>query len=115
MRLSRCLGLIAALVGMGVLQVSQRNAIVLKGYAVSEGVQGVHAKETDASWLTMEVTRLLSPTHLAHVEQERRLELVARPTLSPGASPAGPALMTADAERAGAQPLRLATRDEVAD
>lgn len=82
MLLSRWLSLIALLVGIGFLQVGQRNAIILKAYAVGAGMRQVHAKETDVSWLDVEVAHLASPGRLAQVAQERRLKLVARPTLS---------------------------------
>jgi len=82
MPLSRWLALIALLVGTGFLQVGQRNAIVLNAYAVGAGMRQVHAKETDVSWLDVEVASLASPARLAQVVRERRLKLVARPTLS---------------------------------
>ncbi len=102
MRLSHWIALIAVMVGIGFLRVSQRNALILKGYAVGERLQRVHAKETDVTWLTVQVDGLASPTHLAQVAEERRLKLVARSTL--------PAF-SARAER----PIRLASHDEMSD
>lgn len=114
MRLSRWLALIALFVGTGILQVSQRNAIVLKAYAVGEGMDQVHAKEAAVSWLDVEVTGLASPARLAQVARERRLKLVARPTLASGPSRA-PARVSEGEEHPPRQPVRLAAGDEVAD
>lgn len=102
MRLSHWIALLALTVGIGLLRVSQRNALMLQGYAVGERLQRVHAKETDVTWLTARVDGLASPTHLAQVAEERRLKLVARSTL---------AAFSARAER----PIRLAAGDELSD
>lgn len=115
MRLSRWLALIAMLVGIGFLQVSQRNAIVLKAYAVGEGMHQVHAKETDVAWLNAEVAGLVSPAHLAQVARERRLKLVARTTLSTRPSASSSSRVTAGEGQAERQPFRLAAGDEAAD
>jgi len=101
MRLSRWLALIAVMVGLGLLRVSQRNAVVLKGYAVGERLHRVHAKETDVTWLSAAVGGLVSPTHLAQVAEDRRLKLVARSTW-PIPSRAEPT-------------IRLAAGDEMSD
>lgn len=101
MRLSRWLALIAVMVGLGLLRVSQRNAVVLKGYAVGERLHRVHAKETDVTWLAAAVDGLASPTHLAQVAEDRRLKLVARSTW-PVPSRAEP-------------PIQLASGDEMSD
>jgi hypothetical protein len=89
MSLSRWLTLIAVLVGLGVLQVAQRNALFLKGYALGDRSDRVHAQETEVSWLNTRVLGLASPTRLSHVAQERNLKLVAWSTLSPAGSMAG--------------------------
>lgn len=83
MRLSRWMTLIGAVVALGCLKVSQRNAIFLRGYAVGERLGRVHTQETDVSWLNAQVIGLASPGRLARVAQERRLKLVAWSTLSP--------------------------------
>ena len=86
MRLSHWAALIGVVVGLGCLQVAQRNAVVLKGYAVGERMARVHHDETDALWLNAQVVELASPTHLSQVARERRLKFVAWSTLSPAPS-----------------------------
>ena len=83
MRLTHWMALIGLVVGLGCLQVTQRNALVFKGYAVGERMGRVHRQEADVSWLNMRVVGLTSPTHLSQVAKERRLNLVARMTLPP--------------------------------
>lgn len=77
MRLSRWLVLIAALVGLGCLQVAQRNAIFLGGYAAGDRLSKLHAKEIEVGWLNANVTEHRSPVALDQAAQERRLNLVA--------------------------------------
>ena len=88
MRLTHWMMLIGFVVGLGCLQVTQRNAIVLTGYSVGERLTRVHRQEADVSWLNMQVVGLTSPTHLAQIAKERRLNLVARVTL-PAELPGG--------------------------
>ena len=88
MCLSYWLGLVALVTGIGCLQVSQRTAIVLSGYAVGERMQRVHAQETDVSWLNANVVGLASPARLAQAAQERHLKLVAWSTVPRSAPPA---------------------------
>ena len=83
MRLSRWVALLAVLVGLGCLQVSQRNAIVLKGYALGERMQRIQTRTTDVAWLNANVIGLTSPTTLAELAQERKLKLVAWSLLAP--------------------------------
>lgn len=83
MRLGRWLMLVAVMVGMGLLQVAQRNAVFVKGYAVGERMHRVHTQATEVAWLHAEVEALQSPTHLAQVVQERHLKLVAWSPLAP--------------------------------
>ena len=82
MPLSRWMSLIAVLVGIGCLEVAQRNAIVLSGYAVGSQAERLHAQQTEVAWLSSKVTGLSSPSHLAQVARERQLKLVAWSTLS---------------------------------
>ena len=84
MRLSRWMMLIAFLVGFGCLQVAQRTAMVLKGYAVGERMRRVHAQENEVAWLNVRVTGLGSPSRLAQAQEDRQLRLVAWSRLSPG-------------------------------
>jgi hypothetical protein len=84
MRLAQWMGLIGVVTGLGCLQVAQRNALFLKGYAVGEYRQRVHAKETNVSWLNARVVEMASPVRLADVAQERRLKLVARAMMTVG-------------------------------
>ena len=83
MRLSRWLMLIASVVGLGCLQVTQHNAVFLKGYAVGERLEQLHVQERDVSWLRARMVGLRAPQHLARIAQERQLKLVAWSTLSP--------------------------------
>ena len=89
MRVSRWFMLIAMVVGLGCLQVAQRNAILLKGYVIGTRMDSLHAEETDLSWLNAQVVGLSSPAHLARVAQERRLTFVAWSRLAHESSLAG--------------------------
>lgn len=84
MRLSRWMILIAIFVSLGCLQVAQRTTMVLKGYAVGERMQRVHAQENAVAWLDAQVTGLGSPVRLAQAQEDRQLKLVAWSRLSPG-------------------------------
>ncbi len=88
MRLSQWVTLIAILVGLGCLQVSSRNAIFLKGYALGERIDQMHTQETDLSWLHASVVGLESPTHLARVAGNRGMKFEARKTVSATPVPA---------------------------
>ena len=88
MRLAHWMMLIGLLVGLGCLQVTQRNAIVFKGYAVGDRLTRIHRQEADVSWLNMQVIGLSSPTHLSKVAKARQLNFVAQTTLPMTASPA---------------------------
>ena len=83
MLLSRWMLLIGVVVGLGCLQVAQRNAIFLKGYAVGDRIDQVHTQETEVSWLGARVVGLESPTRLSQLAQERHLKLVAWSMLPP--------------------------------
>jgi hypothetical protein len=83
MPLGRWVGLIGIVTGLGMLQVAQRNAVVLRGYAVGSRVAEVHQQETELSWLGAQVMELSSPGRLAQVAKDRQLKLVARSTLAP--------------------------------
>jgi hypothetical protein len=90
MRLGGWMGLIAALVGVGMLRVGERTAIVLGGYAVGDRLQRVHEREIEVAWLSAGIAGLASPPRLAEVVKERRLDMVARsmlPAASGGAIP----------------------------
>ena len=89
MSISRWFALTAVVVGLGCLQVAQRNAILLKGYAIGTRMSDLHAQETDLSWLSADVVGLSSPAHLARVAQERRLTFVAWSRLAHDSSLAG--------------------------
>ena len=109
MRLSYWLGLVALVTGIGCLQVSQRTAIVLSGYAVGDRMQRVHAQETDVSWLNANVIGLASPARLAQVAQEKHLTLVAWSTVPRSVPPTAVAqASTPSAE----SPLQLAAGDD---
>ena len=92
MRLTHWFLLIGAVVGLGCLQVAQRNAVFMKGYAVGERIHRLHTQQTDVSWLHVQVEELSSPTHLSQVAKERQLKLVAWSMLSPTPSVAAGAL-----------------------
>ena len=112
MRLSHWLGLVAVVTGIGCLQVSQRTALVLSGYAVGERMHRVHAQETDVSWLNANVVGLASPVHLAQVAQEKGLKLVAWSTVPLGVSPA--AVAQSDTPQT-VEPMQLAAGDDTRD
>ena len=82
MKLSRWMAFLGVVVGFGCLKVAQRNAIVLKGYALGERMGRMHRQETDAMWLSAQVVGLASPTHLSQVAQEHKRKFVAWSTLS---------------------------------
>ena len=86
MRLSRWMLVIGIVVGFGCLKVAQRNAILVKSYAVGERMGRLHAKRNEVAWLHAQVTGLSSPSHLAQMAEERRLELVAWSRLPPATS-----------------------------
>lgn len=75
--------LIAAMVGLGCLQVAQRNAVFLQALAVGERLRDLHAQENDVSWSNAHIIGLTSPLRLAQVAEERRLKLVAWLRLPP--------------------------------
>ncbi len=77
MSLSRWLLLIAVVMGIGCLQVTQHNALFMTGYAVGERTRAVHKEEAQLAWLQADVNGLASPSPLARVAQERQLKLVA--------------------------------------
>jgi len=114
MRLPRWLMLIGVLVGLGCLQVAQRNAVTLQGYAVGERLRRVHAEETAVSWLQTEVRTLASPSRLAQVSDDRQLKLVAWSPLPPTPSVAGviPTTMSQRIEQGGVS--RLASVSDLA-
>lgn len=99
MRLSRWMLVIGIMVGLGCLQVAQRNAILLKSYGVGERMNRIHARQTELAWLQAHVTELSSPTHLAQMAQERRLKLVAWWRLPPTPSMVSAALLPRAAVR----------------
>ena len=77
MRLSRWGMLVGCVVGLGCLQVAQRTAIIMKGYALGERADRVHTQHTDMLRKSVEVAELSSPAHLSDVVRERRMNLVA--------------------------------------
>lgn len=112
MRLSSWAALIGLLVGLGCLEVTARNTIILKGYAVGERSDRLHDQETDLAWLRADVEALRSPARLATVAKERQLKLVARSTLS---STAGRSSSLATAAPAPDDVIRLAAEDDTRD
>ncbi len=83
MRFTRWLAIIGMLVSIGMLKAVQRNALLLKGYALGDRVERAHQEETDVSWLEARVLHLTSPDHLSETAQARHLNLVAWSTLAP--------------------------------
>ena len=118
MRLTRWLLLIGLVVGLGCLQVAQRNAVFMKGYAVGERTHRLLTQQTDVSWLQVQVAGLSSPTHLSQVAKERQLKLVARSTLWPAHTVAAGALpdaLTNERSTLGGMLMAALDRDAVAD
>lgn len=83
MNLRRWMTLVGGVVVLGLLQVAQRNAIVLQGYGLGERLAREHRQQTDVGWLQTRVAGLSSPGALAGAQESRRLKLVARSTLHP--------------------------------
>lgn len=111
MKLSSWTVLIGLLVGLGCLQVTARNAVVLKGYAVGERTDRLHDQETDLAWLRADVQALRSPVRLSAVAQERQLKLVARSTLSSAGRSSSVAAATPPAGGSPDNAVRLAADD----
>ncbi|MBI4342377.1 MAG: hypothetical protein HY599_03310 [Candidatus Omnitrophica bacterium] len=104
MRVRQWFLLIGFIVALGCLQVAQRTAVVMKGYAVGERMHQLHARQTDVSWLNVQIAGLSSPARLAQVVKDRQLKLVAWSTLSPAhpaAASTRPGTMTAGSARSG--------------
>lgn len=80
---------IGLMVGLGLLQVAQRNALLLEGYALGERVEQMHKDQVVLHWLQADVTRLGSPSALADAAQTRKWKFVAREV-----APKAPALIT---------------------
>lgn len=80
------IGLMAVL---GCLQVAQRNALLLQGYALGHRVEQMHEDQVVLHWLQADVTRLGSPTALADAAQSHKWKFVAREVV-----PKTPTLMT---------------------
>jgi hypothetical protein len=83
MNLTRWMSTIGAIVLLGLLQVAQRNAIVLQSYGVGRRLAQAHKQETELGWLQTRVAGLSSPGALAAAQETRRLKFVARSTLHP--------------------------------
>ena len=95
MTLSRWFWLVGLMVGLGCLQVAQRNAIFLKGYAIAHRLEQAHGQQTRMGWLSARVTGLSSPEHLFKEADARRLNLVAWSPLTPTPRPNGLAASSA--------------------
>lgn len=80
------IGLMALL---GCLQVAQRNALLLHGYALGERVEQMHEDQVVLHWLQADVTRLGSPSALADAAQAHKWKFVAREIV-----PKAPTLIT---------------------
>ncbi len=89
MKLTQWLLLVAVVIGVGCLQVAQRNAVFFSAYAVGERASRLHSETTGVTWLNARVIGLSSPNRLTQVAQERRLKLVAWSTLAPSSAAAG--------------------------
>ncbi len=88
MKLSHWFWLVGLTVGLGCLQVAQRNAIFLTAYAIGHRIKQAHGQETRVGWLSARVTGLSAPGHLCEEAGARRLNLVAWSPLTQ-ASPQG--------------------------
>ena len=114
MKLSYWFALVGLTVGLGCLQVAQRNAIVLKAYAVGQRIEQAHGQETRVGWLTARVIGLSSPGQLVEEADARRLTLVAWSPLMPASSrdnlPVSPVMRVASGQTDGAP-----SADETAD
>ena len=99
MLLKRWLVLIGILVVWGGLQITWRNAIVMKGYDVGQRLADVNRTQTKVRWETTQVIELTSPVHLAKVSTQRKLGLVARSTMTTPMTAAPSLLQLATIER----------------
>ena len=115
MKLSRWMAFLGVVVGFGCLKVAQRNAIVLKSYAVGERMDRMHRQETDAMWLNAQVVGLASPTHLSQVVQEQKRKFVAWSTLPAMASQPAATEPAPVIDVASVRPVQTARADETAD
>lgn len=77
MRLTHWFVLLAALVGLSALQATHRTLLVLKGYAVEERLEQLHAREVALARLDTRLAELRSPARLAEIAREQQLKLVA--------------------------------------
>ena len=117
MTLTRWFTLIGLVIGLGCLQVAERNAVVLKGYAVGDRLHRLHQTETDTLLAKEQVAGLASPAALVRAAGQRQLKFVAWATL-----PAAPDRRQAVAagHAAGASPdghplVQLAADDDTTD
>lgn len=87
MKLSRWFLLIGSVVGLGLFQVTLRNAIFMQGYAVGERVATAHRETTEVAWLEAKLVGLSSPGHLSDTAEKQKLKLVAWSVLEPPQAP----------------------------
>lgn len=81
MTLTGWFGLLGALLVVGALQASWRNALFVKGYDLSAAHQEARRAETDLAWLRAGVIAQASPSALLDAAASRNLSLVAREDL----------------------------------
>ncbi len=78
----RWLWLLAAMMGVGLLQIGQRGSLVTRGYRLGEKFTALHEQRTALAWQQVRVDELRSPTRLGQVAQARQMELTAWSTLA---------------------------------
>jgi hypothetical protein len=77
MKLKHWFFLIGLTCCMGILRVSQRQALWLASYRLGENQKNFNALKTQELWLASEVDNLRSPTELARAIKKDKKELVA--------------------------------------
>ena len=75
--------LVASLMGLGMVQVSQQTTIWLHAYRLGEQTRTLHDLENETFWLKAQVVGLESPVSLDRAMREKRMTFVARSTVAP--------------------------------
>ena len=118
MALRHWLAGLAVVVGLGLLKVAERNALLLQGSLLGERMSRLHETESEMGWARARVATLRSPMRLSMIAQERYSTLVAWSTLPASlSSPAVhgsttvPHALSGAGEARGARPLKLSRED----
>jgi len=83
MTTQRLAGLIALMVVVGWIRVTQQTALRLQAYALGQQRLQLHRVDTDTRWLKAQVVSLQSPARLAKTMQDRHRSFVAQKSSAP--------------------------------